>query len=41
MSEAHIYIVCDNKYPNIDGTPTVAPGHYTSNCVALDHVYNY
>ncbi|RMZ51933.1 T9SS C-terminal target domain-containing protein [Flavobacteriaceae bacterium PRS1] len=41
MSEAHIYIGCDNKYPNIDGTPTVAPGQYTYNSGALDHVYNY
>ena len=40
MSEAHVYIGCD-MYPNINGTPTVAPGQYTYNGGTLDHVYNY
>ncbi len=38
MSEAHIYVGCD-PYPTMkNGKPTVAPGQFTFNGGALDHV---
>ena len=37
MSEAHVYLGCE-KYPTKNGKPTVAPGQFTFNAGALDHI---
>ncbi|NNK82120.1 MAG: T9SS type A sorting domain-containing protein, partial [Flavobacteriaceae bacterium] len=40
MTEAHVYVGCDAT-PNINGSPTVAPGQYTVVADDLDNVTTY